>query len=232
MYLFIYKTTHKNGKYYIGRHETENLNDGYLGSGNWIKNIKDKSTLSREIIAEASTFDELCKLEEYFISQHYDDPNCMNYKRGSIGWTSKDAREQLEKGIHPFSKGRNPGPAATSRRMKNGSHNFIGESNPVHKQLEKGIHPFVGGEFQRSRVADGTHNFLGENNPNYERLINGTHNFLGEKNPGGEASRRRVADGTHNFQKMWTCPHCGKTGQGTSNFARWHGDNCKLIIKK
>jgi len=36
------------------------------------------------------------------------------------------------------------------------------------------------------------------------------------KNPGFDATR--VA---------WQCPHCGKEGVGSSNFSRWHGDNCK-----
>jgi len=64
MYLFIYKTSHKNGKFYIGRHETNNLNDDYLGSGNWVKSIKDKSTLVREIIDYSDNIDDLKKLEE------------------------------------------------------------------------------------------------------------------------------------------------------------------------
>lgn len=37
-YYTIYKTTNKlNGKFYIGKHETKNLNDSYYGSGKAIK---------------------------------------------------------------------------------------------------------------------------------------------------------------------------------------------------
>jgi predicted GIY-YIG superfamily endonuclease len=32
-YHFVYITRHKNGKYYVGRHSTDDLNDGYIGSG-------------------------------------------------------------------------------------------------------------------------------------------------------------------------------------------------------
>ena len=38
MHFTIYKTTNKaNGKYYIGQHQTEDLEDGYLGSGKHLK---------------------------------------------------------------------------------------------------------------------------------------------------------------------------------------------------
>jgi hypothetical protein len=88
--LLIYKTTHHNGRYYIGRHQTTDLNDGYLGSGVWIRSIKNKNTLSREIIDTADTIEELCKLEEHHIRLHYEDPLCMNIILSSIGMTSED----------------------------------------------------------------------------------------------------------------------------------------------
>lgn len=92
MYLFIYKTIHPSGRYYIGRHITDDINDGYYGSGKWVSNIKDKSTLSREILCEANTEEELHKLEQYYIDQHWDDPLCMNLLKSSAGWTSVDAK--------------------------------------------------------------------------------------------------------------------------------------------
>lgn len=85
MYLFVYKTIHQNGKFYIGRHQTDNLNDGYFGSGKWVKSIKEKTLLSRYILQEANNFEELCFLEQKYIDIHWNDPNCMNYVKSSIG---------------------------------------------------------------------------------------------------------------------------------------------------
>lgn len=245
MYLFVYKTTHINGRYYIGRHQTENINDGYLGSGDWVSNIKDKSELQREVIATASSIDELILLEEHHISKHFDDPLNMNFKRASVGWTSEDARERALK------------------RINQGTHHFLGENNPVHKQLANGTHNFIG--LNEKRVANGTHNFSGGNNPsklkvadgthhllgpeaNAKRIADGTHHFLGENNPSVKRAKdgthhsfteehrdrvrrqnKRLLDaGTHPNQWRWTC-ECGKEGKGKGNIvSHKRGKNCSL----
>ena len=66
---FIYKTTCSSGKYYIGRHSTTNVNDNYFGSGKWIRSIKDKSTLTREIL-EFCTEETLKQREEYYLKEN------------------------------------------------------------------------------------------------------------------------------------------------------------------
>ena len=71
---FIYKTTNiLNGKIYIGQHSTENLDDGYLGSGVILQKAfkkHGKENFKREIIAWADTKEDLNHAEEFFI-KHY-----------------------------------------------------------------------------------------------------------------------------------------------------------------
>lgn len=71
MHYIIYKTTClTSGKYYIGKHKTLNLNDGYLGSGLLLKKaiIKyGKNNFIREILFECQNKDELNVLERQIV---------------------------------------------------------------------------------------------------------------------------------------------------------------------
>jgi hypothetical protein len=73
MNYIIYKITNQiNGKYYIGRHATKNVNDSYMGSGIGIKNaIKKygKENFIKEIIAEAESADALWDLEKEIVNK-------------------------------------------------------------------------------------------------------------------------------------------------------------------
>jgi hypothetical protein len=98
MFHFIYKTYSSSGLYYYGRHTTENINDGYLGSGKWVRSIEDKSTLKRDIILFCESQDELLKKEKEYISIHINDPKCMNFNENSIGFSSNNNPNKLLKG--------------------------------------------------------------------------------------------------------------------------------------
>jgi hypothetical protein len=64
---YLYKITNNiNGKYYIGRHSTDNLEDNYFGSGVGIRNAINKygiSNFSKEILYFCETSEELWELE-------------------------------------------------------------------------------------------------------------------------------------------------------------------------
>lgn len=71
MFYIIYKITNTiNGKFYIGAHSTENLDDGYLGSGTAIrKAIKKygKESFIKEIIHYCDSEDSMYNLEEQLV---------------------------------------------------------------------------------------------------------------------------------------------------------------------
>ena len=73
-YNYIYIITNiVNGKIYIGKHSTDDLNDGYLGSGKKLRLAKNKygnENFKKEILAYADTEKTLNWLEKYYIRKY------------------------------------------------------------------------------------------------------------------------------------------------------------------
>lgn len=89
-YNFVYKTTNLiNGKIYIGVHSTNNLDDGYLGSGNLIvQSIKKygKENFSREILEYFDTREEAYFKESEIVSSEFIlRDNVYNITEGGMG---------------------------------------------------------------------------------------------------------------------------------------------------
>lgn len=104
------------------------------------------------------------------------------------------ANKRISEGTHHFIGSSNP----STTRLKEGTHHFIGASNPTVRRISEGTHHFQSSEYQKT---------LQEN-----RIKSNTHNFLGDSNPG---------------KREWTCSVCGLTGTGLANAKRWHFDNCR-----
>ena len=96
-YFTVYKTTHlDSSKYYIGVHETFDINDGYLGSGDLIvmaiaKYGKDR--FKKEILfVFDNSEDAFIKEAELVTEVEVNDPTCYNMKEGGCGNSSNDTK--------------------------------------------------------------------------------------------------------------------------------------------
>lgn len=86
-YHYLYKTTNLiNNKYYYGLHSTSNMNDGYLGSGTYLRSSirkYGKNNFKREIIKMFDNREELILAEEELITDNVvNELLCMNLKLG------------------------------------------------------------------------------------------------------------------------------------------------------
>lgn len=86
---YIYKITREDGKFYVGMHSTDNLEDGYFGSGQLLwKSIKKhgKEKHMKEILEFLSSRKELSLREAALVTQELlNDPLCLNLKLGGRG---------------------------------------------------------------------------------------------------------------------------------------------------
>lgn len=87
MFYYFYKITNLiNNKYYYGVHSTNNLNDGYLGSGVAIKRAckkYGKKNFSKEILYYFNNKEEMYSFEKEFVNEKLiQDPMCYNMTIG------------------------------------------------------------------------------------------------------------------------------------------------------
>jgi len=213
---FIYKTTHINGKYYIGRHSTANMDDGYMGSGKWPRSIKDRTTLTREVLEYATDQTSLKLLEGKYLADHYGKINCMNLTPDPVGFDSDtnpmktaEVAAKISGDNHWLRK--NPERIESIRATQNklveaGTHTLLGDSNPnrdgavSRRTAELGNNIFQTNNPSIWRSEQGIHHWQNGNAPNTNGALNkelvakGTHNFLGP-----DLNNKRIAAGTHNF---------------------------------
>lgn len=115
MFYFAYKTTNNvNGRYYLGVHQTMNVDDGYVGSGKALKRAVNKygvESFSREIVKFFDSSEEMFTYErDVLVTQTIvDDKNSYNMTLGGLGgfkvvdvcdWKSK--LKNSRKGKTPF----------------------------------------------------------------------------------------------------------------------------------
>lgn len=123
MFRFIYKTTNNlNGMYYIGMHRTDDLDDGYLGSGRKLVKAfaeQGRSSFTKEILEFAETDEELMALEKYYVNKDIvQDENSYNMTTGGAGRLSYgESCNFSEEGLE---------------RLRESGKRYAGENNPFY----------------------------------------------------------------------------------------------------
>jgi len=90
MFYTIYKITNQiNGKIYIGSHKTKNLNDGYMGSGKYLKYAQEKygiENFTKEVLFVFNTPEEMYAKEAEIVDEEFlSEENTYNIKVGGFG---------------------------------------------------------------------------------------------------------------------------------------------------
>ncbi|MCM7907765.1 NUMOD3 domain-containing DNA-binding protein [Enterobacter hormaechei] len=166
MFHYCYKTTvtdsRGNTRFYLGKHSTQNIDDGYLGSELILKRILSNKTdykVEKEIIEFFDTSEEAFEFEELIISEALDKFGkgriCLNLKQGGKGgWVKKSGSE------HPsFGKQR-------SAEVKNKISKTLKLNHPL-KGVTGKNHPNFGLKWTLEQRLNISEQRSGENNPNY-----------------------------------------------------------------
>ena len=157
MNYIVYETTNLlNGKKYIGKHSTNDINDGYLGSGKVLKRaIKKygKENFEREILLETQDEAQAYRMEDVYITlEIINDPMYYNIAGGGngagsgekhplYGRTGKDApmygRTGKDAPMYGRTGEKNPMYGRTGE--KNPMYGRTGEKNPNSRLTEKQV---------------------------------------------------------------------------------------------
>lgn len=160
MFYTIYKITNKvNNKYYIGKHQTKNLDDGYMGSGKLIKRAITKygiENFTKEILYVFETEEEMNTKEKELVIISEETYNLCEGGKGGFGYIN----------ANNLAFGGNP-KEASIKGSKIGVFIFLDKyhNDPsFKKKILDGS--FLGTKRFKQKYPNGTNGFLGKKHTN------------------------------------------------------------------
>jgi len=247
---FVYLTTNLvNGKQYVGDHSSDNLNDGYLGSGTAIiRAIKKyrKNNFRREILEEFGSKKDAFNSQEKYIKK-FDTlvPNGYNISpSGGVHWGgvhSDQTKKQISESQKNMPEERKKRMSEIHKGMKHSESTIIKMKNKVfskeyRKKLSNANSERIWTEESKEKNRQ---SHIGKKHTNEtKRKMSESHKGL---KPSKESIRKRVNKmkgrklslehklkiiEKKKLEQKYVCEYCGlKTNKG--NYKRWHGKKCK-----
>jgi hypothetical protein len=241
-FYILYKTTNLvNDKTYIGIHKTNNLDDGYLGSGFALLEAVEKygkENFKREILEFCNSYDELLELEKIYVDINWvRDKSNYNLKTGgqSSGILSEESKNKISEtlkkkykngeiiinrknGIIPWNKGLN---YDEEYRFK------ISEGLKGRIPWNKGLKGAQVAWNKGLKLESMTEEEKKKRSKTLkERWKNQEHHSKGVEPWNKGLKGVQVAWNKGIEMEKIECPHCGKI-LDKGNAKRWHFDNCK-----
>jgi hypothetical protein len=175
-YHYIYKTTNViNGKYYIGLHTTDNLDDGYIGSGKrlWYSLKKyGRENFECKILEMFSDRSSLIKREKEIVNEDLlKDTMCMNLCFGGGGWPNNGNAIGGDKFKNANEYWKNPeNKEKLKKRMSEQSRKLWNDEE--YRKRKSNIKPMLGKKHKPETIEKlrGHKRQVGEKNSQYGKL--------------------------------------------------------------
>jgi hypothetical protein len=224
---YVYRIGFPSGHYYIGvKKGTPESTTKYVGSPKRNKWMWDQfPVVCKEVLWVTETFEHALEIEKSVLlgldysndplnlnACHWVRALCLNgennpaygknYANGKV-WVTDGNTERFvleEETPKGWRRGRISKPTISDEDKKRRSERMSGEKNPAKR-------PEVRAKLRASS------NQKGKNNSRFGIVLD-------------KQTKDKISEGNKN-SKDFTCPHCGKTMKA-GNYARWHGDNCKM----
>lgn len=254
MYFIVYETTNiKNGKKYRGCHVTEDLDDGYLGSGTHLKRAVKKygtEAFTRKILSFCDDIEHMIAEEAKCVDEEWvKRSDTYNLQTGGLGYgiLSEESKKKISNtikqkhidGCYRASSASRRG-APTWNKGKTGiySEKTLQSWSEKRKGVpswnkDKKLHYPVWNKGM-TKEDDARLEWSEEAKEKVSKTMkkkyaeNG-HHLKGRKpwNAGKKGVQESWNKGLI-LKKSIICPHCGAKGANVGNMKRWHFDNCKV----
>lgn len=249
MYYILYKTKNLiNNKIYIGIHQTNKLNDNYLGSGTVLNHAIKKygrENFKRETIKFCNSYEELIELEkEYVNGEFIANQNNYNLKTGggNFGTLSKESKKKISDTLkRKYKSGEiklpnhNKGRAVPEEEKKKISET-LKERYKIIEHHSKGK-KILNRKKSSKEIWNKNKKGLQIVTPETKQKISKTlkeryqssEHHLKNKEPWNKGLKADKPSWNKGLKaEIFKCPYCLKEVAGISNAKRWHFENCKL----
>ena len=209
MHYYLYEIKNRvNGNIYVGVHKTNNLDDGYMGSGTIIKRAIEKHGLdnfTKTILEVFDTQEALYTREKEVVNEEFlARKDTYNLRIGGLGgWDFVNTDEELS--------------IQRSLRATGAGNPFYGKTHNA--ETREVLAELASKQWKGVPKSEEHKQKIAAANTGVPHTPERCKNI-------SEAKKGKPSPNKGKPLPKLTCPHCKLVG-GNSNMTRWHFDNCK-----